>query len=68
MNRLTDEQVLASWSRNAAPWIQAVRAREIASRALVTDAAIVAAVRARAPRSGIDPGCSPAAACAYGNL
>jgi SAM-dependent methyltransferase len=57
MSGLNDEQVVDAWSRNGDPWIAAVRKREIASRALVTDAAIVAAVRARHPRTGLDLGC-----------
>lgn len=57
MSPLTDAGVVDAWSKNADPWITAVRSREIASRALVTDAAIVAAVRARAPRTGVDLGC-----------
>ena len=57
MTTLNDEQVVDAWSRNSAPWITAVREREIASRALVTDAAIVEAVRARRPRTGLDLGC-----------
>lgn len=54
---LSDERIVASWSRNTDPWVAAVRSREIASRALVTDAAIVAAVRCCAPRTGVDLGC-----------
>ena len=57
MTALNDEQVVDAWSRNSAPWITAVREREIASRALVTDAAILEAVRARSPRTGVDLGC-----------
>jgi 2-polyprenyl-3-methyl-5-hydroxy-6-metoxy-1,4-benzoquinol methylase len=57
MTEPTDVNILDAWSRNADPWITAVRGREIASRALVTDAAIVEAVRARAPRTGVDLGC-----------
>ncbi|MDB5748810.1 MAG: Methyltransferase type 12 [Massilia sp.] len=57
MNDLTDNNIIHAWSRNTDPWIAAVRGREIASRALVTDAAIVEAVRARAPRTGVDLGC-----------
>ncbi|PYE12889.1 class I SAM-dependent methyltransferase [Paraburkholderia silvatlantica] len=53
----TDAEVLASWQRNAAPWIAAVRGGEIASRRLVTDAAVLDAVLACAPRSVIDLGC-----------
>ena len=54
---LTDEKIVESWSRNSDPWVAAVRGREIASRALVTDAAIVEAVRACRPRTGVDLGC-----------
>lgn len=54
---MTDAAILESWSRNAAPWTAAVRGGEIETRKLVTDAAIVDAVRARAPRSGVDLGC-----------
>ena len=57
MAELTDERIVESWSRNSDPWVAAVRGREIASRALVTDAAIVDAVRRCSPRSGVDLGC-----------
>lgn len=54
---LCDAQVIASWHDNATPWSAAVRNREIESRRLVTDAAIVDAVMARAPRTVLDVGC-----------
>jgi SAM-dependent methyltransferase len=54
---LTDQRIVESWSRNSDPWVAAVRGKEIASRALVTDAAIVEAVRSCAPRTGVDLGC-----------
>jgi len=57
MSRLTDERIVDAWSRNVDPWTAAVRGRDIASRALVTDAAIVEAVRSCAPRTGVDLGC-----------
>ena len=57
MTAHTDAAILESWSRNAKPWTAAVRGGEIETRKLVTDAAIVAAVRARAPRTGLDLGC-----------
>ncbi|RAR51358.1 methyltransferase family protein [Paraburkholderia unamae] len=59
MNRdtYTDAAILASWQRNATPWIAAVRGGEIESRRLVTDGAVLDAVLARAPRSVIDLGC-----------
>ena len=57
MDSLTDAAILESWSRNASPWTSAVRSGEIESRTLVTNAAIVDAVRAHAPRTGVDLGC-----------
>ncbi|MGQ0766837.1 MAG: class I SAM-dependent methyltransferase [Gemmatimonadota bacterium] len=56
---LTDEKIIDSWLKNAAPWTRAVRSHEIDSRRLYTDAAILDAVlrlRPR-PRSAIDIGC-----------
>jgi 2-polyprenyl-3-methyl-5-hydroxy-6-metoxy-1,4-benzoquinol methylase len=49
--------ILRVWHGHVEPWARAVREGRIASRRLVTDAAIVAAVRARSPRSAIDLGC-----------
>jgi 2-polyprenyl-3-methyl-5-hydroxy-6-metoxy-1,4-benzoquinol methylase len=59
MNRdiSNDAAILASWQRNATPWIAAVRGGEIESRRLVTDRAVLDAVLACAPRSVIDLGC-----------
>jgi len=57
MSTHTDASVIDSWSRNGDPWTAAVRGGEIESRVLVTNAAIVEAVRARAPRTGVDLGC-----------
>ncbi len=57
MNNHSDAAIIDAWSRNTDPWTAAVRAGEIASRVLVTNAAIVEAVRARSPRTGVDLGC-----------
>lgn len=57
MQSRTDKAVIDAWSRNSDPWTAAVRGNEIASRVLVTNAAIVEAVRARRPRTGVDLGC-----------
>jgi 2-polyprenyl-3-methyl-5-hydroxy-6-metoxy-1,4-benzoquinol methylase len=46
-----------SWTTNAAAWTRAVREGRIASRRLATDAAVVDAVVARAPRRVLDVGC-----------
>jgi 2-polyprenyl-3-methyl-5-hydroxy-6-metoxy-1,4-benzoquinol methylase len=52
-----DARVVASWHANAPAWTRAVRAREIESRRLVTDAAIVAAVMRLEPTTALDLGC-----------
>ncbi|HUD41154.1 MAG TPA: class I SAM-dependent methyltransferase [Dokdonella sp.] len=52
-----DAAILAAWLRNAAPWEAAVREQRIESRRLVTDQAIVAAVKDAAPRRVLDLGC-----------
>lgn len=53
----SDKKILRSWHKNAAPWIRAIDGAAIASRKLVTDAAIVAAVTALKPTSTLDIGC-----------
>lgn len=52
-----EEAILRVWHGHALPWSRAVREGRIASRRRVTDAAVMAAVHARAPRSVIDLGC-----------
>src|SRR6476661_7167232 len=52
-----DTKIVDSWNKNSTPWVTAVRDGEIESRVLVTNRAIVDAVRSRAPASGIDIGC-----------
>ncbi len=52
-----DTDIIRSWHKNTAPWVSAVRDGEIESRTLVTNQAIVDAVRSLAPASGIDIGC-----------
>ena len=54
---LSEAKIVDSWGRNAAPWITAVRERQIESRRLVTDQAIIDAVLSRSPRSVLDVGC-----------
>lgn len=54
---LSDAKIVDSWSRNAAPWTIAVRGRQIESRRLVTDQAIVDATLGRSPQSVLDIGC-----------
>lgn len=51
------EQLRRSWLENAPAWRDAVRNQRIASRRLVTDAAIVDAVLEQTPRTVLDLGC-----------
>jgi 2-polyprenyl-3-methyl-5-hydroxy-6-metoxy-1,4-benzoquinol methylase len=54
---LSDARIVDSWRKNASPWTTAVRENQIASRALVTNKAIVDAVLGRSPRTVLDIGC-----------
>jgi 2-polyprenyl-3-methyl-5-hydroxy-6-metoxy-1,4-benzoquinol methylase len=52
-----DTKIIDSWHKNTAPWVDAVRKNEIESRTLVTNRAIVDAVRSLSPATGLDIGC-----------
>jgi 2-polyprenyl-3-methyl-5-hydroxy-6-metoxy-1,4-benzoquinol methylase len=54
---MSDTRILDSWMKNTDPWTAAVRSGEIESRTLVTNQAIVDAMRSRPARTGIDIGC-----------
>ncbi len=54
---LSDEKVIDSWHKNAAPWIFAIQDRQIESRTLVTDLAIIDAVLSRGSKTVLDIGC-----------
>jgi 2-polyprenyl-3-methyl-5-hydroxy-6-metoxy-1,4-benzoquinol methylase len=54
---LSDAKIVDSWTRNAAPWTEAVRGNRIESRNLVTNDAIIDAVLSRSPRQILDIGC-----------
>lgn len=57
MDPLSDARVLDSWQTNAAAWSDIVRDQGVESRRLVTDAAVVDAVRGCSPRRVLDLGC-----------
>ncbi|MBN3845343.1 methyltransferase domain-containing protein [Paraburkholderia sp. Ac-20342] len=57
LDPLSDDKIIASWQRNASPWMNAVRAGEIESRRLVTDQAVLDAVLACEPATVLDLGC-----------
>ena len=52
-----DSRIIESWHQNADPWTSAIRDHRIESRVLVTNAAVVAAVVDRGPRTVLDLGC-----------
>jgi 2-polyprenyl-3-methyl-5-hydroxy-6-metoxy-1,4-benzoquinol methylase len=52
-----DSRIIESWHQNAAPWTTAVRERQIESRNLVTNAAVIDAILDRTPRMVLDVGC-----------
>ena len=52
-----EARIVASWLKNVAPWTRAVRQRQIESRALATDRAVVDAILEHAPRAVLDIGC-----------
>ena len=54
---LSDEKIVDSWRKNAAPWTMAVRNEEIQSRKLVTNSAIVEGVLSLRPKTVLDLGC-----------
>jgi 2-polyprenyl-3-methyl-5-hydroxy-6-metoxy-1,4-benzoquinol methylase len=54
---LSDARIVESWRKNASPWTAAVRQNQIASRALVTNQAVVDAVLSRSPHTALDIGC-----------
>jgi 2-polyprenyl-3-methyl-5-hydroxy-6-metoxy-1,4-benzoquinol methylase len=57
MSEFTDQQIIASWHKNAKPWISAIRGDEIDSRILVTNQAILDAIMNHTPASVLDIGC-----------
>ncbi len=54
---LNDEKIVDSWTKNASPWIAAIRDGQIESRLACTDGAIVEAVLSCSPKSAVDLGC-----------
>jgi len=57
MNKFTEQQIIESWQTNVQAWTDAIRHGEIASRTLVTNRAIIDAVKQRQPETVLDIGC-----------
>ena len=59
-NRLktfNDKAIVDSWNKNARPWITAIQEKQIASRQLVTNQAIIDAIVSVLPQTVLDIGC-----------
>ncbi|MBV1883211.1 MAG: methyltransferase domain-containing protein [Pseudomonadales bacterium] len=56
-SKLSDNRIIESWSKNAAPWILAIQKKTIESRKLVTDQAIIDAVLSVSSVRVLDIGC-----------
>jgi 2-polyprenyl-3-methyl-5-hydroxy-6-metoxy-1,4-benzoquinol methylase len=52
-----DGKIIESWFKNAAPWIVAIKEKQIESRNLITDRSIVDAVISRGGQTVLDLGC-----------
>jgi 2-polyprenyl-3-methyl-5-hydroxy-6-metoxy-1,4-benzoquinol methylase len=57
------KRMIESWRTNSEAWTNAVRARQIESRRLVTDAAILAEIFRLQPKSLLDVGCGEGWLC-----
>jgi len=57
MSTFSDSKILQSWQKNASPWVKAVQEKQIESRRLVTDQAVINAVALLQPENVLDIGC-----------
>ncbi len=57
MEKHSDQKIIESWKKNIDPWVKAIRDGEVESRVLVTNNAIIEAIRDKKPASVLDLGC-----------
>lgn len=57
MTELSDQAIIESWRKNAAPWVKAIEDGEIESRIAVTNQAVLDAILQAKPTSLLDIGC-----------
>lgn len=54
---LSDDKIVNSWKKNAEPWVKAIEHKEIESRRLVTDQAIITTISTFSAKNALDIGC-----------
>jgi len=54
---LNDKKILDSWQKNVTPWVKAIQSKQIESRKLVTDQAIIETVLSLKANKVLDIGC-----------
>lgn len=57
MQIFDDTKIVDSWKKNVAPWVKAIQYKEIESRRLVTDQAIVETISSVPAKKALDIGC-----------
>lgn len=57
MNTLNDKEIINAWKANAKPWIIAIQEKQIESRHLITNQAIINALLETSAKSVLDIGC-----------
>lgn len=63
MTLFSDKQILESWLLNAKPWIAAIDEKEIESRTLTTNKAIIDTILQKTPETVLDIGCGEGWLC-----
>lgn len=57
MEIFSDKMIVDAWKKNVSPWVKAIQDKEIESRRLVTDQAIVETILSVPARKVLDIGC-----------
>lgn len=57
MQVFSDTKIVDSWRKNVSPWVKAIQCKEIESRRLVTDNAIIETVSSIPAKKALDIGC-----------
>ncbi|MGI0118380.1 class I SAM-dependent methyltransferase [Zooshikella sp. RANM57] len=57
MTKLQEQKIIESWRKNAKPWTEAIKNKQIASREHITNQAIIDAILTYSPKTVLDIGC-----------